>query len=77
MYPRFQRYLYSSRVPVLAVWGRNDPIFRPEGALSLRRHVEELEVHWLDAGHFALEGNEAEVAEVMRGFFDLYYVFSP
>ncbi|EJT80811.1 twin-arginine translocation pathway signal [Gaeumannomyces tritici R3-111a-1] len=77
LYPRFQQYLYASRVPVLAVWGRNDPIFAPEGALALGRHVEEFEMHWLDAGHFALDGNEAQVAGLMRSFFDTYYVFSP
>ncbi|KLU88577.1 hypothetical protein MAPG_07563, partial [Magnaporthiopsis poae ATCC 64411] len=77
MYPRFQQYLYTSRVPVLAVWGRNDPIFAPEGALALGRHVDEFEMHWLDAGHFALDGNEAQIAELMRSFFETYYVFSP
>lgn len=75
LYPRFQQYLFTSRVPVLAVWGRNDPILAPEGALALRRHVEALEVHWLDAGHFALDDHEAEVADLMREFFDTYYVF--
>lgn len=77
MYPRFQQYLFTSRVPVLAVWGRNDPIFAPEGALALARHVDEFEMHWLDAGHFALDGNEAQIAELMRSFFETYYVFSP
>ncbi|KAL8393084.1 hypothetical protein RB595_003038 [Gaeumannomyces hyphopodioides] len=77
LYPRFQQYLQASRVPVLAVWGRNDPVFAPEGALALGRHVAEFEMHWLDAGHFALDGNEAQVAGLMRDFFDTYYVFSP
>ena len=34
LYPRLHAYLRDSHVPVLAVWGRNDPIFGPDGALA-------------------------------------------
>ncbi|MFZ0192647.1 MAG: alpha/beta fold hydrolase [Streptosporangiaceae bacterium] len=30
LYPAFQEYFRTSRPPLLAVWGRNDPFFRPE-----------------------------------------------
>ncbi|TLS24289.1 hypothetical protein PpBr36_08400 [Pyricularia pennisetigena] len=77
LYPAFQRYLAQSLVPVLAVWGRNDPIYTPDGAVAFRRDVRDMEIRWIDAGHFALEGNEADVAGAMCDFFDTYYIFSP
>lgn len=64
LYPSFQKWLRESEVKVLAVWGKNDPIFVKEGVEPFRRDVDEkrLEVRWLDAGHFALETNEVEMA---------------
>ena len=32
LYPRLQQYFRDSQVPLLAVWGRNDEIFGPDGA---------------------------------------------
>src|SRR5262245_10566498 len=32
LYPRLHEFLRASGVPVLAAWGRDDPIFAPEGA---------------------------------------------
>lgn len=70
LYPRFQAWLRASNVKVLAVWGKNDPIFVKEGAEAFRRDVpkERLTVEWLDAGHFALETNEVEVAGLIGEF---------
>ena len=64
LYPEFQKYLREKQPPVLAVWGRNDAIFIPPGAEAFKRDVKMLEVHLLDAGHFALAGLE----EVFAGF---------
>jgi pimeloyl-ACP methyl ester carboxylesterase len=68
LYPRFQEWLSTSGVPVLAVWGKNDPIFIKEGAEAYRRDVKDIEVHYVDAGHFALETNEAQFAELITEF---------
>jgi pimeloyl-ACP methyl ester carboxylesterase len=75
LYPRFQEYLRTSGVPVLAAWGKNDPIFIVPGAEAFARDVKKFELRLLDAGHFALEGNEAEVADAMHGFFEKFVVF--
>jgi pimeloyl-ACP methyl ester carboxylesterase len=70
LYPRFQQWLRSSGVKVLTVWGKNDPIFIKEGAEAFKKDVDDkrLEVKWLDAGHFALETNEVEVAGLIGEF---------
>src|SRR5262249_36005931 len=57
-----------SRVPVLAVWGRGDEIFAPEGASAFSGDAADAEIHLLDGGHFLLESAHAEVAELMRDF---------
>ncbi|KAI5918128.1 Alpha/Beta hydrolase protein [Camillea tinctor] len=68
LYPQFQAYFRDSGVPVLAAWGRNDAIFVPPGAEAFARDVKDFELHFLDAGHFALETNEVEVAGLIDAF---------
>ncbi|TQM84363.1 pimeloyl-ACP methyl ester carboxylesterase [Saccharothrix saharensis] len=67
-YPVFQRYFRETRVPLLAVWGRNDEIFGPDGALAYRRDLPDAEIHLLDAGHFALEDRLDTITGYTRGF---------
>ena len=62
-------------LPVLTAWGKGDECFIPPGAEAFKRDVKKLETRWLDAGHFALETNEAQMAEWMFEFFDKYEVF--
>lgn len=64
LYPAFQAYLRAHQPPLLAVWGRHDPVFLPAGAEAFRRDLPEAEVHFLEAGHFALE-TEAEAVAVL------------
>jgi len=68
LYPKFQEYFRTRRPPLLAVWGRNDPFFLPAGAQAFRRDIPDAEIHLLDAGHFALESNCAEIAPLIRDF---------
>jgi pimeloyl-ACP methyl ester carboxylesterase len=70
LYPQFHNYLKTSGVPVLAVWGKNDPIFIAPGAEAYKKDVKNLEIHYLDAGHFALETNEIEVSKLILAFFE-------
>ncbi|KAI0449147.1 alpha/beta-hydrolase [Xylaria acuta] len=74
VYPKFQEYFRNSGVPVLAIWGKNDVIFIPPGAEAFKRDVKRLELHYLDAGHFALETNEVVVAERINHFLKKYRV---
>lgn len=68
LYPAFQAYFRKHRPPVLAVWGKNDVFFIPPGAEAYRRDNPDAEIHFLDAGHFALETHSHEIAELMRDF---------
>ncbi|HEV6952045.1 MAG TPA: alpha/beta hydrolase [Promicromonospora sp.] len=70
LYPELHRYLRESRVPVLAVWGRGDEIFGPDGATAFARDAHEPEIHLLDGGHFLLESAGEEVARLMLDFLD-------
>jgi pimeloyl-ACP methyl ester carboxylesterase len=68
LYPVLHDYLRRRRPPVLAVWGKNDPIFGPDGARAFADDVPDAEIHLLEGGHFLLESAGDEVAEVIRGF---------
>ena len=68
LYPKFQQYIRTRKPPILAVWGKNDPIFLPAGAAAFKRDNPSAEVHLLEAGHFALETKAAEIATIIRDF---------
>ncbi|MCV7151640.1 alpha/beta fold hydrolase [Mycolicibacterium pyrenivorans] len=68
LYPALHDYLRTSEVPVLAVWGENDPIFGPDGARAFADDAAGAEIRLLDGGHFLLETAGAEVAHLIRDF---------
>ena len=68
LYPRLHAWLRDSKVPVLAVWGRNDPIFAPAGALAFADDAPGAEICLLDGGHFLLESHLDAVADRIRPF---------
>jgi pimeloyl-ACP methyl ester carboxylesterase len=70
LYPRFQEYFRTRRPPLLAVWGRNDPIFVPAGAEAFKRDIPDAEVRLYETGHFALETHTAEIGAAIREFLD-------
>jgi pimeloyl-ACP methyl ester carboxylesterase len=68
-YPEWQAYLRTRKPPTLVVWGKNDPIFTPEGARAFQRDLPEAELHLLDTGHFALEEDLETIAALMKDFY--------
>ena len=68
LYPALHEYLRTSRVPVLAVWGRGDEIFGPAGAEAFAQDAIGPEIHLLDGGHFLLESAGDQVTELVRDF---------
>jgi pimeloyl-ACP methyl ester carboxylesterase len=68
LYPAWQEYFRTSRPPLLAVWGKNDPFFRPAGAEAFKRDIPDADVRFLDTGHFALETHVGEIATAIGEF---------
>ena len=68
LYPRLHAYLRGTHVPLLAVWGRNDPVFGPDGALAFAADAPGAEIHLLDGGHFLLESHLDAAADSIRSF---------
>jgi pimeloyl-ACP methyl ester carboxylesterase len=68
LYPTFQEYFRTSRPPLLAVWGKNDPFFLPAGAEAFKRDLPNADVRFFDTGHFALETHVTEIATAILEF---------
>src|ERR1700758_4429665 len=68
LYPRVHDYFRTSKVPLLAVWGRGDEIFGPAGAQAFAEDLPDAEIHLLDGGHVLLESALDEVTELIRSF---------
>ena len=67
-YPTWQTWLRKNKPPTLVVWGANDPSFIAEGALAYRADLPDAEIHLLDAGHFALEEKNDDIARLILDF---------
>jgi pimeloyl-ACP methyl ester carboxylesterase len=68
LYPEFQAFFRQFQPPTLIVWGKNDFIFPPEGAVPYPRDLKDVETHLLDTGHFALETHGEEIASRIEEF---------
>ncbi|WP_461963537.1 alpha/beta fold hydrolase [Curtobacterium sp. 24E2] len=66
LYPDVHAWLRESRVPVLAIWGRNDEIFAAAGARAFRQDVPTARIDLLDGGHFLLESDLDRVVTTIR-----------
>jgi pimeloyl-ACP methyl ester carboxylesterase len=60
--------LASREPPLLAIWGKNDPFFIPEGGEAFRKDIPDARVEFLDTGHFAIETHVVEIADAMKSF---------
>jgi pimeloyl-ACP methyl ester carboxylesterase len=69
-YDYLHAYLRDSRVPLLAVWGRNDEIFGPDGARAFAADAYRAEIHLVDGGHFLLESQLDATVGFIRPFLE-------
>lgn len=67
-YPSWQAWMRHHHPPLLVLWGKYDPSFALPGAEAYKRDVPDAEVHFLDAGHFALDEKVDEAATLIRAF---------
>ena len=72
LYPQFQKYLKDNQPHLLAVWGKNDPSFIPNGANAFKKDLPNAEIHFVDSGHFALESHCYDIAKIMKSFLKKY-----
>ncbi len=68
LYPAFQDYFRKHHPRFLAVWGKNDPFFLPEGARAFKRDIPAADIRFFETGHFALETHAAPIAHAIRDF---------
>jgi pimeloyl-ACP methyl ester carboxylesterase len=68
LYPAWHRYLREKQPPVLAVWGKNDPIFTEAGARAFLQDAPKAEICLLDTGHFALEEDSEQIGALISDF---------
>ena len=69
-YPHWQKWLREVQPPTLVVWGKYDPSFAVAGATAYRDDVPKAEIHFLDAGHFALDEATDDIALLVRNFLE-------
>jgi pimeloyl-ACP methyl ester carboxylesterase len=67
-YQAWQAWLRQHRPPTLVAWGANDPSFIAAGGEAFRRDLPDAEIHLLDAGHFALDEKNDEIAALILAF---------
>ncbi len=68
-YSQWQAYFRQHQPPALITWGKNDLLFTVEGALAYQRDLHNIELHLLDAGHFALEEEWEAIAALITRFY--------
>ncbi|MEJ0008873.1 MAG: alpha/beta fold hydrolase [Steroidobacteraceae bacterium] len=67
-YAEWHEYFRKYQPATLIVWGKNDFVFLSAGAEAYRKDLKHVELHLLDAGHFALETNAADIAAHIHAF---------
>jgi pimeloyl-ACP methyl ester carboxylesterase len=67
-YAAWQAWLREHKPSTLVVWSRNDPSFIAPGAEAFHRDLPEAEIHLLDAGHFALDEKNDDIASLVLAF---------
>ena len=69
-YPKWQTYFRKYQPETLIVWGDKDEIFPSAGAYPYKRDLKNLEFHLLNTGHFVLEEDGQQVAQIIESFLD-------
>lgn len=62
-------YFREQQPKTLITWGKGDPFFTVPGAEAYKRDLKDIEVHYLNGGHFALEEYSSDVAQLIKARF--------
>ena len=69
-YPVWHDYFRQYQPSTLVVWGKNDPFFTVKGVEEgYKKDLKNIEVHYFETGHFALEEDCLAIAARIREFF--------
>jgi pimeloyl-ACP methyl ester carboxylesterase len=68
LYPTWHKYFSEHKPPLLAVWGKNDPLFIAPGAEAFKTVLPDAKVVFVDGGHFPLELHCDEISEAIVDF---------
>lgn len=68
LYDDWQAYFRAHQPPALITWGVNDMFFSMEGAQAYQRDLKNIEQHYFDTGHFALEDHCEEIGYLINRF---------
>ena len=67
-YSEWQEWLRRHQPRTLVVWGAHDPSFIAAGAEAFQRDLPNAEIHLLDGGHFALDEQNDQIAQLILQF---------
>ena len=68
-YGAWHEYFRRNQPPTLVVWGKNDPFFSVKGVEEgYKKDLKNIEIHYFDTGHFALEEDSEAIAANIREF---------
>ncbi len=67
-YPLWQDYFRTHQPATLVVWGLNDMFFSKVGAESFKKDLDNIEYHYYNTGHFALEEFGQEISQEIVNF---------
>lgn len=71
LYPAWHEYFRRNQPPTLVVWGKNDPFFSVKGVEEgYKKDLKNIEIHYFDTGHFALEEESQAISMNIRKFFE-------
>ncbi len=70
LYPKWQKYLRDSQIPMLIVWGKNDAFFPSSGAEAFKKDLKKIDFNILNTGHFALEEDAHIIIPKIRNFLE-------
>jgi len=68
LYDSWHAYFRKWQPKALVVWGTGDPFFTVDGAKAFQKDLKDVELHLLEAGHFALEEKADFIAEKILAF---------
>ena len=70
LYPEWQQFLRVNKPKTIIFWGQSDIFFTPEGGEAYLKDLPDVEIHRLDAGHFAVEDHLGYIANNIIRFYD-------